>query len=49
MLSAGALDANPLKDILNTRQISSVWVGGHQLGTNRSLCDLGEPPEGRTR
>ena len=28
------LDANPLEDILNTRQINSVWVGGNQLGTN---------------
>lgn len=32
------LDANPLDDILNTRQINSVWVGGYQLpssiGTN---------------
>jgi len=32
------LDANPLEDILNTRQINSVWIGGHQLsagvGTN---------------
>lgn len=26
------LDANPLEDILNTRQINSVWVGGRQLG-----------------
>ena len=26
------LNANPLVDIKNTRQIDSVWVGGHQLG-----------------
>ena len=28
------LDANPLDDILNTRQINSVWVGGNQLDIN---------------
>ena len=28
------LDANPLEDILNTRQINSVWVGGRQLGAS---------------
>jgi len=25
------LNANPLSDIKNTRQIHSVWIGGHQL------------------
>jgi len=31
------LDANPLDDIRNTRQISSVWIGGRRIqmaGTN---------------
>ena len=31
------LDANPLQDIRNTRQINSVWIGGRGLasaGTN---------------
>jgi len=31
------LDANPLQDIRNTRQINSVWIGGRRLastGTN---------------
>ena len=28
------LDANPLDDILNTRHINSVWVGGRQLDAN---------------
>jgi imidazolonepropionase-like amidohydrolase len=27
------LDANPLQDILNTRKINSVWIGGRRLGT----------------
>jgi imidazolonepropionase-like amidohydrolase len=27
------LNANPLTDIKNTRQIHSVWIGGRQLGT----------------
>jgi imidazolonepropionase-like amidohydrolase len=26
------LDANPLQDILNTRKINSVWIGGQRLG-----------------
>src|SRR5262245_9596134 len=26
------LDANPLQDILNTRKIHSVWIGGHRMG-----------------
>ena len=26
------LDANPLEDILNTRNINSVWIGGRRLG-----------------
>jgi imidazolonepropionase-like amidohydrolase len=26
------LDANPLQDILNTRRINSVWIGGRRLG-----------------
>ncbi len=26
------LDANPLQDILNTRKINSVWIGGRRLG-----------------
>jgi imidazolonepropionase-like amidohydrolase len=25
------LNANPLADIRNTRQIHSVWIGGHRL------------------
>ena len=28
------LDANPLDDITNTRQIDSVWIAGQQLGAN---------------
>jgi imidazolonepropionase-like amidohydrolase len=27
------LDANPLQDILNTRRIHSVWIGGLRIGT----------------
>ena len=27
------LDANPLQDIRNTRQIHSVWIGGRRMGT----------------
>jgi imidazolonepropionase-like amidohydrolase len=27
------LDANPLQDILNTRRINSVWIGGRRLGS----------------
>jgi imidazolonepropionase-like amidohydrolase len=26
------LDANPLQDILNTRKIHSVWIGGRRMG-----------------
>jgi imidazolonepropionase-like amidohydrolase len=25
------LNANPLTDIRNTRQIDSIWIGGHRL------------------
>jgi imidazolonepropionase-like amidohydrolase len=28
------LDANPLQDILNTRQIHSVWIAGRRMGTS---------------
>jgi len=28
------LNANPLDDIRNTRQIHSVWVGGNRVGGN---------------
>jgi imidazolonepropionase-like amidohydrolase len=30
------LNANPLTDIRNTRQIHSVWIGGRQLATTKS-------------
>jgi imidazolonepropionase-like amidohydrolase len=28
------LDANPVQDILNTRKINSIWIGGRRLGTS---------------
>ena len=32
------LDANPLQDILNTRKIHSVWIGGHRMGATGTNC-----------
>jgi imidazolonepropionase-like amidohydrolase len=29
------LNANPLTDILNTRQIDSIWIGGHRLAQSK--------------
>jgi len=29
------LTANPLTDIRNTRQIDSIWIGGHRLAQSK--------------
>lgn len=34
------LNANPLDDIKNTRQIDSVWIAGHPLGNKQAAMPL---------